>query len=49
MKVEISIKEATELIKEIEQKPVKILEMVKVETKMKIGGRKCTDLNILNR
>ena len=30
MKVEISIKEAAQLIKEIEQKPVKILEMVKV-------------------
>jgi len=38
MKVEISIKEAAQLIKEIEQKPVKILEMVKVEMPKVLGG-----------
>ena len=37
MKVEISIKEAAQLIKEMEQKPVKILEMVKVEMPKVLG------------
>jgi putative transposase len=37
MKVDISIKEAAQLIKEIEQKPVKILEMVKVEMPKVLG------------
>jgi putative transposase len=37
MKVEISIKETAQLIKEIEQKPAKILEMVKVEMPKVLG------------
>ena len=37
MKVGISTKEAAQLIKEIEQKPVKILEMVKVEMPKVLG------------
>jgi len=37
MKIEISIKETAQLIKEIEQKPAKILEMVKVEMPKVLG------------
>jgi len=37
VKVEISIKEAAQLIKEIEKKPAKILEMVKVEMPKVVG------------
>ena len=37
MKIELSIKEAAQLIKEIEEKPTKILEMVKVEMRKMVG------------
>ncbi len=41
MNVEISVPEAVEIFKEIQEQPKQIFEMIRVEIKENVGGNTC--------